>query len=466
MKKQVKIAIGAALGVLLAALGAFYALKPLAVEVTVLAPQTAAITFTEQGLYDYGDSYRIFPIVAGEVLEVMVREGDRVEAGDILAVVSASDYEYQILQLESAIKGYNAQISELWTREQQEKEELRTSRLGLEGQLETVEAEILKQERTVQSLDKQIDFQQDVVAANRRWVRLLEEDADEAKDLYGRDSEEHRAAGEALASARTALAASQVQLEQLRSGTLPDDYYEGQKNTLRAQIESIDERLGKSYTGSMTSYYQAQIESVQTSIDQMRERLGKTAITAPVSGVISELSLDSTNLISEQSCVAVIGSRPGVEVFVSTRDLDGIAVGDSVELIVEKRLGDETVPGTVRQIDDKAQLRLSALGVEERKVRVVVQHAGRLTVGGNVDVRFSLFEQPNSLVVPKTAVFQSDGEDCVFVVRDGRAELRPVLLGMETREGYIVSEGLSEGESVVTDCNLQGLSDGKRVAAG
>jgi hypothetical protein len=82
--------------------------------------------------------------------------------------------------------------------------------------------------------------------------------------------------------------------------------------------------------------------------------------------------LNEANLVSQAAQVAIIGRTPLVEVFVSTRYLDGMSAGDRVELKVEKQLGDETIGGTVTSVEDNAEARLSSLGIEERKVRVLV----------------------------------------------------------------------------------------------
>ncbi len=119
MKKKVKWITAVILIVFAAGAGAVAALAPISAETVTLAPRTASITFTESAVYAYDNSYTVYPIVSGEVLEVRVKVGDIVRAGDVLAVVDAVDYREQIEQLTASIVGYNGQIANLGLQDQQ-----------------------------------------------------------------------------------------------------------------------------------------------------------------------------------------------------------------------------------------------------------------------------------------------------------------------------------------------------------
>jgi multidrug efflux pump subunit AcrA (membrane-fusion protein) len=465
MKKKVKLIGGAALVLVLITAAVLYSAMPMKIGMKTLSSATANVTFTEQGTYDYSDSYQVYPIVSGELLEVYVKKGDTVKKGDKLALVCATQYESQIAQMESSVKGYNAQIDDLRVREQQEKEELGAMQTQLLAQMQTLRAQISEQRDTEASLDDQIQYQETAVGANKQFAHYAGKVVKEARDMYGNDDPVYIDAQQGYASARSALASSMVTLEQLKNGVLPEDYYDGQIAALQSQIDSVKNRLGKSYIWPMVNYYQSQIEGTQAGIDQLREMLGKATITAPVDGVIRETALADTNLVSQAAHVAEIGRTPLVEAYVSTRYLDGVKVKDRVELKVEKQLGDETVGATVTFIDNKAEARLSSLGIEERKVRVLVAPDAALTVGTNVDVDFVIYSQPDAIVVPKAAVFEKDGQDYVWLADNGVLKLRAVRRGVETREGYIVSEGLAAGDQVVSDANQQKLAEGKKVTA-
>jgi multidrug efflux pump subunit AcrA (membrane-fusion protein) len=462
MKKSVKIIIWSLLAVSAVVFAVFYALAPMPVTITPLVYEDVRVSFTEQGTYTYEKTYTVYPLVSGEVLDVPVSKGDTVQKGDTLATISARDYEYQSEKLESAIKGYQAQIAGLREQEQKEKDSLAGERDSVAGQIASVEAQISGREKSEISLERQMSFQEDVISHNRQLVRDARDQLKLAQEI-----DDEAAIADArfvLSQAQQAYSSSQMLLEQLEDGRVDEGYYEGQLESLQAQMNAIDARLGKSYTTAMASYYASLIEEAQTSIEEMREKQGKATATAPVSGVITRLDVRDINIISQQSPVSVIGSNACIEVFVSTRELDGIKTGDQVDIKQFKRTGNEIGTGRITLIDSIAESRQSALGVEESKVRVLVKPDGAdIVIGQQVDVIFTVYRQPEALTVPKTAVFSHDGQDTVWVVRDGAAYRQTIEKGMETRNAYIINAGLDSGGSVITDANTQGLSDGKRV---
>lgn len=464
LKRNVKIILAAVAAIVIAAIGGYSALRPLQIETVTVAQTTATLTFTEQGAYQYAEQYEVYPLVAGEVLEVRVRKGQRVKAGDVLAVVSASDYQSQIEQLQSGIVGYQGQISNLWQQEQQQKDTLAASVEELRGKLATLEAE-RDQNRTVSdSLLTQIDLQQQIIMHYKNTMRHAREDLNEARD-WG-DELEITQTRNAYNEASAAVAQSEQMLEQLRAGEVPEDIYEEQKQALESQIEVISSQIEKSYSGGMQQYYNAQIAASNSTITQLEDKVGKAEIVAAVDGVVSGLPVKDKNLISQAEPVAVIGNDPVVEVYVPVREIDGVALGDTVDLVLDKRLGEEIVSGTVTDIDTEAVVKLSALGVEERKVRVrITPGQPGLQIGYNVDARFSVYTYKDALTVPKTALFTGDdGKDYVWTVRDGALARQAVEKGIETRDAYIVNSGIIDGEIVIRDADNADLAQGRKVS--
>jgi multidrug efflux pump subunit AcrA (membrane-fusion protein) len=181
-------------------------------------------------------------------------------------------------------------------------------------------------------------------------------------------------------------------------------------------------------------------------------------------GVVERLPVEDANLVSQASPVAELAADLAIEVYIPLREIDGVKVGDTVELITAKRDADELTTGTVSEIDDEAEVKISALGVEERKVRVrIMPESDVYKPGYAMDVRFTVQELKGAVVVPKTAVFEADGQDTVWVVENGAVQYRAVTKGIETREGFEISAGLAAGELVIPDANTAGLSPGKSV---
>jgi HlyD family secretion protein len=460
MKKKAKWIILAVVALAVIGAGVYAATAPIQVETVTLALSTASETFTEQGVYTYERSYTVYPLVSGEVLEVKVKKGDAVNVGDVLAVVDAVDYREQIEQLTASLAGYNAQIDNLSLQDQQQQDSYVTQLAALKGQLATLGEEMAENSDKAESLEEQISIQADAVRYSRSNVNRTREDLRDLQD-WG-DETMISQARQAYNAARSALTQNELLLEQLQSGGVPEEFYAAQEEAIQAQIDAMTAQMGKSYTYGMREYYNAQIESTNLTIAQLEGRAGRAEILADMSGTIESLPMEDQNVVSQQQPVAVIGGRPYVEVFVPVREIDGVTVGATAELILDKRLGEETLEGTVVDIADDAEVKLSPLGVEERKIRVLIEPADDLLqIGYTVDARFTVWTQENALTVPKTAVFTADGTDYVWAVRGGKLTRQAIEKDVELRDAYLVTSGLAEGDAVVLDANNTALAEGK-----
>lgn len=125
------------------------------------------------------------------------------------------------------------------------------------------------------------------------------------------------------------------------------------------------------------------------------------------------------------------------------------------------------VPGVVRLIEPAAATKVSALGLEEQRVNVVVEPQTPLPAGDGYAVRVQVVLQrvENALQVPVSAVFPLPGEplrQAVFMVRDGRARLQAVHLRARGHGWAWIGQGLEEGQAVVVYPPAS-LKDGVRV---
>ncbi len=121
--------------------------------------------------------------------------------------------------------------------------------------------------------------------------------------------------------------------------------------------------------------------------------------------------------------------------------------------------------GVVRRVEPFGFTKVSALGIEEQRVNVVIDITAprrewqRLGHGYRVEPRIVLWESTDVLRVPLSALFRQGEQWAVFVARDGRAELRPVEIGQGNGLEAELRAGLEKGERVV-------LHPGDRVSPG
>ena len=212
----------------------------------------------------------------------------------------------------------------------------------------------------------------------------------------------------------------------------------------------------------------AGLAGAQSQIAALQSKIQDSTVRAPIDGTISSLNVQGMNVVTQTAPVARItaADTPSeIEVFVSTRDISHVRSGDRVNITFADRVQNVNIDGDVLYIDSRAQSVISALGISEQRVRVTIgfDHA-MLREGFAVDVDFILYRAENKLIVPKSAVFQQNGDDRVFVVRNGRAQPVAVEKGIELRTGYVIESGLIAGDIVINDANVSGLRAGARVS--
>ncbi|MGM0554659.1 MAG: efflux RND transporter periplasmic adaptor subunit, partial [Pseudomonadota bacterium] len=163
--------------------------------------------------------------------------------------------------------------------------------------------------------------------------------------------------------------------------------------------------------------------------------------------------------------VLVVGDLDDLEVQVDLLSMDAVRVVPGMRVRLTDWGRDAKLDATVRRVQPFGFTRVSALGVDEQRVPVILDldaveaRMAGLAVGYRVEAEFLLWEGDDVLQVPTSALFRDRGEWSVLVVEDGRAELRRVEVGRRSGFTTQILEGLEAGERVVT-------RPGDRVQAG
>ncbi len=194
-----------------------------------------------------------------------------------------------------------------------------------------------------------------------------------------------------------------------------------------------------------------------------------TLILAPVSGRVLRLLKKSEVWLPAGTALMEIGDiDKDLEVVVELLSADAVrvAVGQQVEIFDWGGAG--RLRGTVTQVEPAGFTKVSALGVEEQRVKVVVrfsagfEQAPGLGHGFRVEVRIIVWGDQNALVVPASALFRNAKGWAVFVVSAHRTDLRQVKIGRNNGTDAQVLGGLEKGERVVL-YPAAGLDAGVRV---
>jgi HlyD family secretion protein len=193
---------------------------------------------------------------------------------------------------------------------------------------------------------------------------------------------------------------------------------------------------------------------------------GLTDVRSPSGGQVLRVLRESAGPVAVGTPLVEIGNTNGLEIIADFLTTDAMAVNPGAPAAIRDWGGDQPLTARVRQIDPGAFTKVSALGLEEQRVPIVLDLVGeRPPTFGNgfhVKVAIEVWKGTNVLTVPSTALFRVGDEWAVFVVRDGRAHLTRVTTGRSDDARTVVEQGLAAGDVVVVQPS-DALTDGGRV---
>ncbi len=178
-------------------------------------------------------------------------------------------------------------------------------------------------------------------------------------------------------------------------------------------------------------------------------------VTAPVAGVILKVAQESETIVQPGAPLIEIGDPHDLEIVVDVLTTDAIEIHPGAEAVIEHWGGDRDLSGRVRRVEPAAFTKVSTLGVEEQRTNVLIdllspsaQWSG-LGDAYQVDARITVFTQEDATIIPAGALFRRGDSWNVFVVNDGRAEIREIRILRRSGRFAAVATGLKAGEIVI-----------------
>jgi HlyD family secretion protein len=190
-------------------------------------------------------------------------------------------------------------------------------------------------------------------------------------------------------------------------------------------------------------------------------------VVAPVDGVVLKRIRESAMVVPIGDPLLEIGDPGSLEIVSDLLSTDAVKVAPGDAVLIEQWGGGNTLNGRVRRVEPSGFMKVSALGVEEQRVNVIVDFANRAEAGNlgdgyRVEVRIVTWRVDSTLKVNVGTLFRRGDDWAVFAIDNDRARLQPVKTGQRNdREGQIL-QGLSEGQMVVLH-PPDTLQDGARI---
>ena len=164
-----------------------------------------------------------------------------------------------------------------------------------------------------------------------------------------------------------------------------------------------------------------------------------------------------------------VGDPRQLEIVVDLLSVDAVRVQPGARVLVEQWGGDRTLDARVRRVEPSGFTKISALGVEEQRVNVILSFTDpadawkALGDGYRVEARIVTWEAADVLKVPTGALVRAGQQWAVYTVQDGRAHEAAVTLGHQNGQEAEITGGIDAGATVIMHPG-DTIAEGVRVA--
>jgi len=394
------------------------------------------------------DTYLITMPFPGRIEPITVTEGTHVSQGYVVARILQEDLDLALKEAQAGFGQAEAAVAE--------NADVSVEQIVLEQTLKIVES---MKTSTAASAAR--------VEAARAALKYANSDLDRVRELRRTDAETQAELERAILRQEQSDAEYRQAVEMYKTM----QWFEIATGLMPAMVRQYVQRKGLS--GAVLDQQKA-----RAAAQQQRAELDwrRGTMTSPVDGVVLARHVTSEQTLPAGTVLVEIGQleKLEVEAEVLTQDAADVREGQPVE-IYGPAVGKEPARGTVHRVYPAGFTKISSLGVEQQRVMVIVRFDPEelkrllversLRVDYRVGVRIITSRKDDALLIPRSALFRgSDGQWQVYAVRDGRARIRNVRIGLINDHQVEILEGVAEGEQVVQSPEST-LADGARVDA-
>lgn len=274
-----------------------------------------------------------------------------------------------------------------------------------------------------------------VALAAQRQATAQADAARAAHELARREADRYRALGDRKAMAQQAVDRAvfeeRARSEALASAEFAVKVAAHQASMARAALGRMQGPRGK----------QAEAEEI--------------ALAAPIAGQVLRVLQESETVVPAGQVLLEVGDPDALEVVVDVLTRDAVHIVPGAAVTVERWGGDQPIRAHVHRVEPSAFTRLSALGVEEQRVNVIIDFDDppeawkALGDGYRVEVAITIWAADDVLTVPVSAVFRHGDAWAVYVEQGGHARLTPVEVGRRNQDRAQILAGLDAGTRVI-----------------
>jgi HlyD family secretion protein len=463
------------------------------------------ITFSANGTVKPERTINVSPKTSGVLKELLVKEGDRVQARQILARMDNSNLQGQLIQAQAQLATAEANLNKLLAGNRpqeiaQAQAQLAAAQANLNKlvagnrpqEIAQAQAQLAAAQANLNKLvagnrPQEIAQAQAQLAAAQASLQQAELNMNQNQRLYRagaisqRDFETSRTAYatakaqvdqlqqglnlqksgtriEEIAAARAQVEQLQQALQLAQAGSRPEEIAGA-----RAQVEQFQQALQLVQVGSRPEEIaaaRAQVESARGALQTIQTQMNDATIQAPFEGVVTKKYADPGSFVTPTTAgsnsegaasnsILTLASTNQVVGYLDEAKISRVQVGQSVKITADA-FGDRTFTGTVSQVAAQAT---TTQNVTSFEVRVSLEPAAQqlLRSGMSVEAQFQVGQLDNAILAPSAAIVrQQNGSTGVYVLGDDhKPAFKPIQIGMTVGDRTQVKSGLTGTEQVL-----------------
>jgi HlyD family secretion protein len=178
-------------------------------------------------------------------------------------------------------------------------------------------------------------------------------------------------------------------------------------------------------------------------------------LVSPVTGVVLNVLEESARTVAPGTPIFEIGDPTDLETEIELLSSDAVAVRPGDDVSIEQWGGPQPLRGKVVLVEPGGFMKISALGVEEQRVRVRVDFVDPLPTENplgdryRVEGRITTWSAPSVVQIPTGALFRRGGEWMTFLFENSKARLAKVQIGHNSGIAAEVLSGVTPGQQVI-----------------
>lgn len=242
----------------------------------------------------------------------------------------------------------------------------------------------------------------------------------------------------------------------------------------RAELQLRNQKAELETSQSNLKVMESRLEAARASLQQPGESKNGVAtncqicVKTPVDGKVLRILHKSEGVIQQGTPLAEIGNPQDLEIVIEMLSTNAVRVKVGDLAHIKRWGGEDNINARVRVVEPSGYTKISALGVEEQRVNVIldfmdpVEKWGSLGDAFRVEAAIIVDRATDVLFLPLSALFRSDEDWSIFVISNGEAELRKVTVGRRNDRIAEITAGVGEGDRVVIHPGND-VTDGVRV---